>query len=152
MRTRGRWWLVGLAAVAAGLVGGCGGPNVAERLPSTGASMTGEVQYDGKTLHYGQVNVVGAGSSASGTIGRDGTYTVDNVPVGEVKISVITDPGMARADEMAGGMYKGTDAKGAGKVKKEYIDVPGKYRNHEGSGLTHTVVAGVNKHNIIIPK
>lgn len=151
MRSCGRWAGVSLLTLLVVGLTSCGS-NAPVALPDTGASMEGVVTYDGKTLYYGQVNVVGAADSAQGAITRDGTYKVERAPLGPVKISVITDPGMAQADRMSGGMYKGPDAKGAGKAKVEYVDVPKKYQNFETSGLTFTVERGTNKIDIAIPK
>jgi hypothetical protein len=128
---------------------GCGS-NAPVAIPQTGASLEGAVKLGDKTLHFGIVNVEGSGgTSAQGPINQDGTYKVDNVPVGDVKIAVITDPGMARAAQMSGGMMKGLD-KGASKVNVEYVDVPKKFHKTETSGLTHKTEKGPNKHDIVI--
>lgn len=128
--------------------------NAPVALPSTGASMEGTVQYNGKTLYYGIVTVEGSGTSAQGQIREDGTYKVENAPVGAVKIGVVTNEGMAMAARMQAGANTGPGAKGQGKLGKvaEYVDVPKKYHDASTSGLTFTVEKGVNKHDIVIPK
>jgi len=116
--------------------------------------MEGAVKYGDKTLHFGIVIVDGGTTSAQGQISTDGTYKVDNVPVGAVKLAVVTNPGMAKSAQMAGATNQGPDAKGPGKLGKvpDYVDVPTKFHNSATSGLTYTVVSGVNKHDIVLPK
>ncbi len=130
------------------------GSNAPVALPSTGASMEGTVQYNGKTLHFGIVVVEGGGVSAQGQISEEGTYKVENAPVGPVKIGVVTNEGMAMASRMQAGSNQGPGAKGAGKLGKapEFVDVPKKYHEAATSGLTYTVEKGVNKHDIVIGK
>lgn len=149
-----RNWLY--SAVAATFVIGLAacGSNAPVALPSTGASMEGAVKYNDKTLHFGIVIVDGGTTSAQGQIEMDGTYKVENVPVGPVKLAVVTNPGMARGAQMAGATNQGPDAKGPGKLGKvpDYVDVPTKYHTAATSGLTYTVEKGVNKYDIVIPK
>lgn len=88
--------ILGLFAVAG--LSGCSGST----------SVSGKVTYDGKPVVWGSVSLVDAsGAYHQGSIGLDGTYKIDNVPVGPVKIGV-TSP--KPAEEQAGG--KG--GKGAG--------------------------------------
>jgi hypothetical protein len=130
------------------------GSNAPVELPRTGSSMEGEVQYDGKTLGFGIVIVEGAGTSVQGNISQDGTYKVDNVPVGPVKLAVVTNPGMARAAQMAAGSNQGPGAKGKGKLGKvpENVDVPVKYHTTNSSNMSYTIEKGTNKYDIVIPK
>src|SRR5829696_1649234 len=73
-----RVWLAGL--VVAGLAG-CGGGK---------ADVTGKVTHQGKAVVSGSVVVRGPdGIDVPGTIQRDGTYTVQGVASGAVKIAVI---------------------------------------------------------------
>jgi len=53
--------------------------------------VSGKVTYDGKPVVWGSVTLVdAAGEFHQGTIGLDGTYKIDNVPVGPVKIGVVS--------------------------------------------------------------
>lgn len=151
-RWRGWCGTAVLAVLAVGLTS-CGS-NAPVALPSTGASMEGEVKYGDKTLHFGIVIVEGAGGSAQGQIEMDGTYKVENAPVGPVKLAVVTNAGMARGAQMAAGTNQGPGAKGQGKLGKvpDYVDVPTKFHSTATSNLSYTVVSGTNKHTIEIPK
>jgi hypothetical protein len=153
MRSWRRWVGASLLSLLAVGVTSCGG-NAPVALPETGASMEGTVQYEGKTLGFGIVVVEGAGSSVQGNISRDGTYSVQNAPVGPVKLAVVTNPGMARGAQMAAGANQGPGAKGKGKLGKvaEYVDVPVKYHTTNTSNLSYTVEKGTNKYDIVIPK
>ena len=153
MRSWRRWVGASLLPVMAVALTSCGS-NAPVALPETGATLEGEVSYQGKTLHFGLVHVEGAGGgSAQGNIAMDGTYKVQNVPVGPVKIAVVTNPGMARAAQMAGGANQGPDSKG-GKLGKvpDYVEVPKKYHDTSTSNLSYTVEKGTNKYDIVLPK
>src|SRR5438105_14102853 len=67
-----------------------------ERLPETGATLEGTVAYGGEKLEFALIIVQTANGSATGKIGEDGRYRVENVPLGEVMIGVNTSA--ARGD------------------------------------------------------
>jgi hypothetical protein len=89
-----------LVVVLAGALG-CG---------SKQTDVTGKVTYKGKSLVAGNVTLVSAsGTSHSGAISSDGTYTIPGVPLGPVKIGVTsTDPGTSPA---AAGRVSGRDSR-----------------------------------------
>src|SRR5689334_16533406 len=95
------------------LVGGCGGSS---------AKVTGKVTYHGRPVLSGAVIMVNEdGTAASGVIQPDGTYTVEGVKRGHVKIGV-TSPDPARAHSILNGGGKEThdhakEGHGPGKEK-----------------------------------
>lgn len=144
----------GLAAVAALGLTGCGG-NMPVRLPETGATLEGEIRYGGEELQFAMVMVRSAGGSATGSVGEDGRYKVENVPLGEVQVGVVPKAAYSNymTAVMRGGAYQGPDAKpGRKKVGLKFTDVPDKFYDPETSGLRTTVEKGTNTFDITIPK
>src|SRR5262249_42149880 len=80
-------------------------------------SVEGKVTFGGKVLDGGTITLTSAKGSASGTIGKDGTYKVEKLEAGEYSVSVSEQPG--------------------GTVK-----VPAKYGDAKTSGLTYDVKKG----------
>jgi len=139
---------LGLAVVLVpALVLGCQGG--ARRLPETGATLEGTVSYGGEKLQFAMVLVQSAdkSSSATGKIGEDGRYRVENVPLGEVRVGVNTSA--ARGDFQSK-MMAASQGKAKGQLR--FLDVPAKYFDPERSGLTTTVSKGVTTYDIPIPK
>lgn len=132
---------------------GCGGGNKV-------GTVSGKVTYKGEALRGGTLAFVpkNAGGVVA-TIDPEGNYTVTNVPVGEAKITVQTFPAtggppamkgkappkmpQAPADQKMPDLYDF-----AGKAKKGHMKIPEKYGDPEKSGLTYTVSAGSQTHNI----
>lgn len=132
----------------------CSGQNEA-RLPETGSTLEGVVKYGDENLQFALIIVQTPTSSATGKIGDDGTYKVANVPTGPVKIGVNTAAGKGdfMSKSMAGGAYKGPEAKGKGKVVGlKYIEIPKKYFEPNTSGIETTIQSGSNTFDIVIPK
>ena len=77
------WWVLML------LLAGCG----------RSANVTGKVTYQARSVCYGTVILVSADKKVrSGVIEPDGSYTVEGVPLGDVKIAVIShDPAKGRS-------------------------------------------------------
>jgi len=76
-----------------GLAAGCGGGST---------KVTGSVTYQGKPVVWGSVTLMDErGQYHQGPIGLDGTYSIDGVPAGRVKIGVFSpkpdDPPPAEA-------------------------------------------------------
>jgi hypothetical protein len=110
---------VAAAALAVGFVvlGGCG--------PST-TTVKGKVTHKGKPVVWGSVTLADAkGQYHQGEIELDGSYTIDNVPVGQVKIGVYspkpddgTGRGKGRGAASTAGSKGGAQAeKGAGELE-----------------------------------
>jgi len=126
-----------------------------EKLPESGATLEGIIKYGDEEVHYAMIQVMGADQVATGTVGEDGRYRVDNAPIGEVRIGVNTDAGRGQFQSkmMAGGLYQGPDAKGKGKViGLKFVAVPVKYSNPDTSGIKTTINKGQNTYDIDIPK
>jgi hypothetical protein len=124
--------------------------------PTTGNSLTGKVKYGKDELQFALILVMQGQAGSTGMIRDDGTYLVDNVPLGEVQIAVIPDAarGVFMSKSMAAGAYAGPDAKpgSSKKVEVKFIGVPDKFTKVETSGLKATVESGENHHDIVIPK
>ena len=74
---------LGLGAGLAFLIASCAGRN--DRLPETGATLEGTVKYGQEEVPFALVIAVGEGPAATGRIGEDGRYKLENCPLGEVK-------------------------------------------------------------------
>jgi hypothetical protein len=133
--------LLSLAALAAS---GCGKKN---------STVTGKVTYKGVPLKGGIVSFLpprGEGAAIAADIGQDGTYTAENVPTGEMRVTVDTaylkppadfrgGPPNYKPPEGAGGGYKPPDLSNTG---ERYTKIPDKYSDPDASGLTLTVKGG----------
>jgi hypothetical protein len=138
--------LLGFAAAV--FAAGCGEPK---------GTVTGVVKYKDKIVKGGTVTFVSKSGKASGSssIAEDGTYTVSNIPVGEVQISVETSsmkpsgmdvghkyqPPKEAPPEAAAGL-------GGGKSKDRYVAIPESYADPMRSGLAYTVQVGQQEHPI----
>ena len=135
-----------LAPLLLALAGCGGGP----------ASVTGKVAHQGKPLVFGTVIVQGSdGVPMTGMILPDGTYAVEGVASGKVKIGVVSrDPGRgAYRPGQAGRRDKepAADAKPPPPELGKWFPVPEKYEDPEKSGLTTTLRGGANTYNIELP-
>lgn len=87
------------------------------------------------------------GFQGTGIIDEQGKYTI-SAPVGNVKIGV-TNKALLQKRE---GAMKGAGPRPGGPeatpIKGKYIKIPDKYYTPETSGLTYTVTAGPQTHNI----
>jgi hypothetical protein len=135
----------GLFLVAvAGLVAGCGGGK---------GGLTGKVTFDGKPMTKGQVSLQAPdGTIHAGDISPDGTYKIDGIPSGTVKLAVTyvddSQTEYFRALSKAG---KGDAVAPKGPPKMLY-NVPTKYSDFNSSGFTAVVKTGTSStHNIDVP-
>jgi hypothetical protein len=123
-------------------------------------TVSGSVTYKGQPLKGGVVAFIpAAGASVPADIAEDGTYTAEDVPVGEVTVTVDTSslkpPAGFRgggppqyeppANAPAGTKYKPPDLGGNA---KRYVEIPDKYLDPQESGLKTTVKHGKNTFNI----
>jgi hypothetical protein len=124
-----------------------------KQLTETGATLEGTVTYKKQKVPYALIVITGgqsAAGSAQGQIGEDGRYRIENVPVGQVKIAVITEAVKMQV-MMSGGAYGGPDAKAKPKgPPPKFVDVDPKYADPETSGITTTVNKGKNEFDIVI--
>ena len=136
----------GLTAIA------CGGTNVKHK--TTGSTLTGTVKFGGESVPFGLILASSGLISTQGKIGEDGSYRIENVPIGEVLIGVNTEAG--RGDFMSktmGDVYSGPQGgKAKGKTNVKFVDVPAKYADPKKSGFKTNIVAGDNTFDIEIPK
>jgi len=145
MTSYGRAFAVAWLALA---VAGCGDRAVAVR---------GKVTYQGKPLTGGSVTLVGpTGLVYSGAVQPDGTYAIEGVPAGSVKVGVTGPPARATAKPAPGGRDggRGGDATSRGAPDAAApaptpaapsgpsVSVPPQFADPNGSGLTATVEAG----------
>lgn len=142
-----RRWAVVLAFAASVAVAGCG---------ATTGKVTGKVTYKGSPLKGGNVTFLTPDGKkpVSSVIGEDGAYTVEGVPVGEVKITVETKSLKQQANHPSyqpppgmtpPGGYKPPDP---AEALKHYVEIPEGYSNPDTSGLTYTVKPGSQPHDI----
>lgn len=119
--------------LAAGLtvaLAGCGG--------SSKATVSGTVTYKGEPLPAGMIAFIGKDNQvASGAIEPNGHYSVRNVPIGPVKISVTPPPAPLQDSKPPEGM-----------PTTKSVSIPDHYKDPEKSGLTYTVKSGSQDHPI----
>jgi hypothetical protein len=124
--------------------------------------VTGKVTFNKRPVTMGNVAFVGENNrTGSGVISRDGTYTVSDAPVGDVKIVVTVPhrppmmmgrgPNMPKAPKdmkMPADMMQpdGSDLKDPG----SQIPVPDKYTKAETTPLSFTVIKGEQTHDIVL--
>lgn len=126
---------------------GCG------KSTSTPASATGKISYKGTTVGGGSIAFVTAdGARYSSPIKGDGTYTVSQLPVGEMTVTIETDSANKdRKDpNYGGGMAKGgpTGSPRPDTAKADaggsYVKIPAKYKDAKTSGLKVSLTASKN--------
>ena len=143
---------IALTAVAVS-VASCSSKPKAEKLPETGATLEGTVTYNGTQLEFAMILVQGPNGAATGNIGDDGRYKVENVPLGPVKIGVNTSA--ARGQYQSKLMSNNAAAADPEKSKKiaqpKFVDVKPTYFDPETSGLTRTIEKGANTFDITLP-
>jgi hypothetical protein len=142
------------------LAGGCG--------PSTG-TVTGKVRYNGKPLSSGSVSFLpesGRGSFGA-RIKEDGSYTIEKVPVGKVKI--VVNLGKSRGNNPRRAMMHQAmksnkvelseearksmpstfkDAAESPQPSAWVTSIPKRYSDPDQSGLELTVTGGQQTHDI----
>jgi hypothetical protein len=142
------------------LVGGCG---------SSKGTVSGKVSYNGIPLSDGEVSFLPeSGQGAfNARIKEDGSYTIEKVPAGKVKIVVATssargnDPRMAMmkqamksnkmelSEEARKSMPSGAkDAIEGSGQSGQSTSIPRRYSDPEKSGLELTVTGGKQTHDI----
>jgi len=141
-RRRAAGW-VGLLAVLG--LGGCGDGK---------ASVGGKVTYKNRPVVTGTVIVAGPdGVQVAGVINPDGTYAVEGVKAGAVKIGVFSPNPSASRDGGRGGaatsrLNRGTEQK---VDPKDWVPLPQKYAEPDTSGLAATLKPGSQTHDIDLP-
>lgn len=125
----------GLLAAALLAAVGCG-PSVGE--------LTGKVTYNDKAVQSGTVTAVASdGSSHTGPIQDDGSYSIPSVPAGTVSVGVTSeDP---KSIVIAQRKEKNAPKSEATRPEQsKWFPIPDKYSDPKSSGLTTTVKSGKN--------
>lgn len=120
---------------------GCGPPT---------ADLTGKITYQGKPVVYGSVVVIDAsGTTKSGTIQPDGSYRIDNVRVGSVKVAVSSPPppgtpavGKQDPRDTSDKPPEPPPPPAPPEVIKNWVQLPNKYGDPTQSGLTGEAKSG----------
>jgi hypothetical protein len=121
--------------------------------------VTGSVKYQGKIVAGGSVIIRGSDRLPySGTINEDGTYRVLNVPTGPATITVHSPGPAADIDPGADVRLLLRKSKKSFTTppkpalfagdRDKWFRLPDKYQEFDQSGLTLTVKAGVNEHDL----
>ena len=123
-------------------------------LDESGATLEGTIKYGTEDVQFAMIIAQTATGSATGKVGPDGKYKLQNVPLGEVTIGVNTDAatGDFTSASLAAGSYKGPESKGVAKVDIRFTKVPAKFFDPTTSGLKTTIKKGVNTYDIVIAK
>jgi len=144
-----RWSWVFLALAASVGLAGCGS--------STG-NVTGKVSYKGTVLKGGNVTFAGEDGKNPQTapIAEDGSYSIQKMPVGPVKITVETKSlgkvAKAPSNTPAGGKVPPPEAgyrpPDPAEAARRFVEIPDKYSDPAKSDLTYTVTPGSQSHDI----
>jgi hypothetical protein len=107
--------------------------------------VSGKVRFKDQPLSSGSVTFVSQdGKSSSSAIAEDGSYWIDDAPIGPVKIAVESHPRVPQ-----GFMNPPRRAIAPPQAPTNgAVMIPDKYRDPERSGLTHTVKGGSHTHDI----
>jgi hypothetical protein len=134
----------------AGALAGCGG--------KSRATVSGAVSYKGKPVTSGEVVFLCQDGKAAvrAAIGPDGSYTAQNVPVGPAKLGV-DNPAPAGGAQTAVGKSPARKAPANDPEVQEmkekashYVATPPRYTDPKQSGLSYSVTAGTQKHDIAL--
>ena len=132
---------------------GCGNNNDSQL---TGASVSGAVRYQGKPVTGGIIqfwsDTKDGNQSAQGSIEGDGSYEVQNAPLGVCKVVVKTEP--VKHDRRA--LMKRSEGKGAPVPPEEgppkvYMPIASKYTDVRKTDLQITVQKGIQTHDFELP-
>jgi hypothetical protein len=141
-------WRRGTAAVLllAVAVVGCGGKRT--------GTITGTVSCEGEKMEKGTITFYTEGENviARGTrINLDGTYKIEDFPVGPVKITVVNfpspPPGYGSLS-LPGQPKDGAPSKSYFDTPGKYVRVPPRYSDRTKTDLRYEVKPGPQEHNI----
>jgi hypothetical protein len=115
------------------------------------ATVTGTVKYKGEPVPSGQVIFYGAGDqSAIAMINDDGSYKATNVPLGPVKVALVTPPSTAGMEKAAKVMKTRFGKGNAYPESVKAVSLPKRFSDPAKSGLGLTVTQGTQPYNINI--
>ncbi len=127
------WTRAWLGAVLLAGVCGCG----------HNATVSGTITYQGRPVTYGSVIVLSSDKTArSGVIEPDGSFTVEDVHPGQVKIGVISrSPAKTHPHQRP----EGTDLE---EVRKSWVPLPHKFEDPDKSDLGCIIGPGTVRYDI----
>jgi hypothetical protein len=118
-----------------------------------GSQVSGKVVYQGKALPSEKITwtvifVSSNDQKTSAVVGKDGTYTADNVPAGPTRIAVVGAP------SVPGGLVPhGQPRLQLSDASQRLLSSLKKFQSPDQSGLTYTVTKGNQRHDIeLIPE
>jgi hypothetical protein len=112
-------------------------------------TVTGLVMLDDEPLAFATVYFIcGDGQPRACKVKLDGSYRLEKVPLGTVKIKVVTyppvPPGLAKAE--------GPNAPKEQEKARPAVKILPKYSDENTSGLTYEVKQGQHKHDILLSR
>jgi hypothetical protein len=121
--------------------------------PNAPTKISGEITYKGKLVTGGNIQFHSATSTYSGTISPEGTYSLTDIPAGEMTVTIETDSVKPRKEVKygadSGQKYRTSPAPKdfSPKAAGAWVDIPKKYGNKNRSGLKLTLTAGSQTKN-----
>jgi hypothetical protein len=134
-----------VAVLLLALAAGCGGGD---------CTLAGKVKFQGRPVASGTVIATGSdGIRRTGNIGPDGSYSVEKLPPGPVKLAVESpeppDPATWQPPPTGGPAGAPRNLPPADRSK--WIKLPEQYGDADQSGLATTVQRGTNPYDIEMP-
>jgi hypothetical protein len=127
------------------------GEKADQEKPQTG-TVKGQVTYKGESLPGGAVTFVTGssdkGKAFTGLVRADGTYELKDIPVGEVRVAVITEPAQPFPRPPASKPPKDARKPAEEGRAPRHINIPAKYANPDTSGIIYRVIGGSQEFNI----
>ena len=122
------------------------------RIPDTGVVFEARITLDGKPIPQAFVILQGESSMGQGYVGEDGMIRIESAPLGDVKIGINTDAarGHLMCEIMAAAQAPKKD--GQKKAAPIIVDVPARYFDPGKSGISRTLVKGLNALTIELSK
>jgi len=144
MTTKGRLFLV--LSLFLGFVLGCGSNRTKP------ADVSGTVKYKDDLVTAGTVTFHSEGGIFTGPIKSDGTYSISQVPPGEMVVTIETETANKnrKLPKYGGGKPGMSSPMPEDRPQPEagaYRKIPAKYANKNKSGLKVTVTTGPQKHD-----
>ena len=133
-----RWWAGCGWLLLLGLLSGCG--------PKAG-DVTGRVLFKGTPLPAGRITFLCEGGNKPVVTRdiRDGAYTMQGLPLGQARVTVVTIP--PAPSSPAGPIQSPVPTDVPSAPAGPYVEIPDRYRMPDTSGLTYTVTAGSQTKN-----
>ncbi len=124
---------------------GCGGSN--SQVPKTGATVSGKITFSKIPLNVGQITMHGKDSGGKdfahgADIQEDGSYKIENAPLGEVKISIFVPPHSGPTP---------TPITGEKPTPVSKVNLPPHYNSPATSKITLKVQSGEQTFDINLP-